>query len=75
MNGYYTFYSTYGLNSKIGAKDTFEIELNEDGSYTVINEEHNSVSASLIPKTANAFKLDIGGSTPNTKITTVVILN
>lgn len=29
-NGYYTFYSTYGINSKIGAKDTFEIEINED---------------------------------------------
>lgn len=27
-NGYYTFYSTYGINSKNGAKDTFEIELN-----------------------------------------------
>jgi len=29
-NGYYTFYSTYGINSKIGSKDTFEIELNSD---------------------------------------------
>lgn len=29
-NGYYTFYSTYGINSKIGAKDTFEIELDEN---------------------------------------------
>lgn len=29
-NGYYTFYSTYGINSKIGAKDTFEIKLDED---------------------------------------------
>lgn len=29
-NGYYTFYSTYGINSKIGAKDTFEIEVNND---------------------------------------------
>lgn len=29
-NGYYTFYSTYGINSKIGAKDSFEIELDED---------------------------------------------
>lgn len=29
-NGYYTFYSTYGINSKLGAKDTFEIELDED---------------------------------------------
>ena len=29
-NHYYTFYSTYGINSKIGAKDTFEIELDEN---------------------------------------------
>lgn len=29
-NGYYTFYSTFGINSKIGAKDTFEIEVNKD---------------------------------------------
>ena len=29
-NGYYTFYSTYGINSKRGAKDTFEIQLNGD---------------------------------------------
>lgn len=29
-NYYYTFYSTYGINSKIGAKDTFEIELDDN---------------------------------------------
>ena len=29
-NGYYTFYSTYGINSKIGAKDTFKIDVNND---------------------------------------------
>jgi len=29
-NGYYTFYSIYGINSKLGAKDTFEIELDEN---------------------------------------------
>ena len=29
-NGYYTFYSTYGINSKIGSKDIFEIEINDD---------------------------------------------
>ena len=29
-NGYYTFYSTYGINSKIGAEDTFKIELDDD---------------------------------------------
>lgn len=30
MNYYYTFYSTYGINSKIGAKDTFEIEIDKN---------------------------------------------
>lgn len=30
MNYYFTFYSTYGINSKIGAKDTFEIELDQN---------------------------------------------
>lgn len=29
-NGYYTFYSTFGINSKLGSKDTFEIELEKD---------------------------------------------
>ena len=52
-----------------------EIELKEDGSYIVVNEEINTLSLQLLPETANAFKIDIGGSEPNTKITTVVILN
>ncbi|MBQ7031293.1 MAG: hypothetical protein IJO32_00080 [Bacilli bacterium] len=29
-NYYYTFYSTFGINSKTGAKDTFEIELDQN---------------------------------------------
>ena len=29
-NYYYTFYSTFGINSKLGAKNTFEIELDEN---------------------------------------------
>lgn len=29
-NYYYTFYSTFGINSKIGAKDTFEIQLDNN---------------------------------------------
>ena len=66
---------SFGKEIKITAVGIGEIELNADGSYTVVNEEYNSVSPRLIPKTANAFKIDIGGSTPNTKITTVVILN
>ena len=30
MNGYYTFYSTFGINSRLGAKDTFEIQLDNN---------------------------------------------
>ena len=30
MNYYLTFYSTFGINSKVGAEDTFEIELNSN---------------------------------------------
>jgi len=30
MNYYFTFYSTFGINSKLGAKDTFEIELDSN---------------------------------------------
>lgn len=29
-NYYYTFYSTFGINSKLGAKDTFEIQLDNN---------------------------------------------
>ena len=30
MNYYFTFYSTFGINSKLGAKDTFEIALDNN---------------------------------------------
>lgn len=30
MNYYFTFYSTFGINSKRGAKDTFEIDLDSN---------------------------------------------
>ena len=60
---------------KISAVGIGEIELNADGSFTVINAESNTISPNLMPKTANTFKIDIGGNEPNTKITTVVILN
>ena len=64
-----------GKEMKISAVGIGEIELNADGSFTVVNAESNTISESLMPKTANAFKIDIGGSAPNTKFTTVVILN
>ena len=30
MNYYYTFYSTFGINSKLGAEDIFEIQLDNN---------------------------------------------
>lgn len=30
MNYYFTFYSTFGINSKLGAKNTFEIEIDNN---------------------------------------------
>ena len=68
----YTF--SRGKEMKISAVGIGEIELYEDGTFIVINAENNTLSPSLTPQTANAFKIDIGGDEPNTKITTVVIL-
>ena len=68
----YTF--SRGKEMKISAVGIGEIELYEDGTFIVINAENNALSPSLTPQTTNAFKIDIGGDEPNTKITTVVIL-
>ena len=35
---YYSFYSTYGINSKIGAKDSFDVLLDEDDTKIYFNE-------------------------------------
>ena len=50
MNGYYTFYSTFGINSKLGAKDTFEIQLDKihniekyNDSYKIIFLDNNYI--------------------------------
>lgn len=64
-----------GKEIKISAVGIGEIELNPDGTFTVMNAESDSLSPSLKPNRANAFKIDIGGNAPNTGITTVVILN
>ena len=63
-----------GKDIEISAVGIGKIELLSDGSYIVKEPEARTVSECLMPDTANAFKIDIGGSTPNTKITTVVIL-
>lgn len=59
---------------EISAVGIGRIELSADGSYVVTEAESNTLSESLSPDTANAFKIDVGGSASNTKITTVVIL-
>ena len=63
-----------GKDIKVSAIGIGEIELNPDGSYIIVNDESLTFSPGARPRTANAFKIDIGGSIPNTKITTVVIL-
>ena len=63
-----------GKEMKISAVGIGEIELYEDGTYTVLESETNGFSDRIKPQKANLFKIDIGGSIPNTKITTVVIL-
>lgn len=63
-----------GKDIEISAVGIGKIELNADGTFVVTDAESNTLSESLSPDTANAFKIDIGGSAPNTKITTVVIL-
>ena len=59
---------------KITAVGIGEIELNEDGTYRVSEQENNNFSESIKPRKANLFKIDIGGSVPNSKISTVVML-
>lgn len=60
---------------KITAVGIGVIEVFADGSYTVKEPESSMFSDALIPKKARLFKIEIGGSIPNTKISTVVILN
>lgn len=60
---------------KITAVGIGEIELSADGSFTVISDESYMFSDKLIPQKPNLFRIDIGGSIPHTKISTVVVLN
>lgn len=71
MNHYYKFYSTFGINSKIGAKDTFEIEIDENVDeiyfYTgnkgyrlvLLKSEDTGEWVKLKYKEDNVFKLDL----------------
>lgn len=64
-----------GKEIKITAVGIGVIVVFADGSYTVKEPESSMFSDALIPKKARLFKIEIGGSIPNTKISTVVILN
>ena len=59
---------------KIIAVGIGEIVLSEDGTYRVVGDESYMFSNELKPEKPNLFRIEIGGSIPNTKITTVVIL-
>ena len=50
------------------------INLSEDGTFSVAEPENNTFSDNLRSNKNILFKIDVGGSMPNTKISTVVIL-
>lgn len=51
-----------------------EIELKKDGTYTVLSGEKDVFSKDMKLNHLKLFRVEIGGSMPNTKITSVVIL-
>ena len=57
---------------KVTAVGIGEIQLNEDGTFSVIEEDKYNLPEEIQPENAKLFKIEIGGSTPNTKIITVV---
>lgn len=48
----YSFYSTFGINSKLGAKDTFEIELDENDNKIYFYDEDKSCKLVLVKNSA-----------------------
>ena len=59
---------------KITAIGLGVINLSEDGTFSVVEPENNAFSDNLRANKNILFKIDVGGSIPNTKISTVVIL-
>lgn len=59
---------------KITAIGLGVINLSEDGTFLVAEPENNAFSDNLRANKNMLFKIDVGGSIPNTKISTVVIL-
>lgn len=58
---------------KITAIGLGVINLSEDGTFSVAEPENNAFSDNLTANKNILFKIDVGGSIPNTKISTVVI--
>lgn len=59
---------------KITAIGLGVINLSEDGTFSVAEPENNAFSDNLTANKNILFKIDVGGSIPNTKISMVVIL-
>lgn len=59
---------------KITAIGLGVINLSEDSTFSVAEPENNAFSDNLRANKNILFKIDVGGSIPNTKISTVVIL-
>lgn len=59
---------------KITAIGLGVINLSEDSTFSVAEPENNAFSDNLTANKNILFKIDVGGSIPNTKISTVVIL-
>ena len=59
---------------KITAIGLGVINLSEDGTFSVAEPENNAFSDNLTANKNILFKIDVGGSISNTKISTVVIL-
>ena len=57
---------------KVTAVGIGDIQLNPDGTFNVIGEDTYNLPDELKPNEANLLRVQFGGSTPNTKIITVV---
>lgn len=57
---------------KVTAVGIGNIEINNDGTFTVVGEDTYNLPDKLKPEDAKLLKVEIGGSTPNSKIITAV---
>ena len=65
------------LLDKLKLEEELWLRKHNSADEVVADAQNNSaiMEMPLIPKKARLFKIEIGGSIPNTKISTVVILN